>query len=138
MKKVTLAIAVVAGLGLAVLSTSEARAQGRVGFHIRSGPIHIDVGNVHHGRSSHYGHQRYGHQGYGHQGYGHQSYGHQGYYGRGHYIGNRTIHYQWHPSSFQRHGNHYDYLPGHFDAYRGGGRHNGHGHYGYGRSRHGH
>ena len=133
MRKLTLALAVVAGFAVASLSTTEARAQG---FHFRSGPIHIDVGNVHHGRHGYYGHRSYGYGNYGRSNYGHQIHG---YYGRGHYIGNRTIHYQWHPSSFQRHGNHFDYVPGHFDVYHGGGHHYGHRrHYGYGRSRHRH
>ncbi len=31
-----------------------------------------------------------------------------------------TSHYDYHPGGFQRHGNHYHYVPGHYDFHRSG------------------
>ncbi|KAA5544637.1 hypothetical protein FYK55_10025 [Roseiconus nitratireducens] len=69
------------------------------------------------------------------------------YYSRGFSIGNnyypRTYrsyryggayrhsyrpHYDYHPPSVYRHGNHYDYVPGHYDFHQGG-HHGHHGHH---------
>lgn len=51
---------------------------------------------------------------YGHRGYG--NYGRSRSFGRGHY--------DYHPPSLRRHGNHLDIVPGHYDYHRGG--HHGH------------
>jgi len=121
MKKVTLAIAAGTALALACVGTSEADAQG---FHFRSGAMHIDVGNAHHGRSGYYGRRNYGNYGsYGRVQFGRIHYG-------GHYGGHNTGHYDWHPPSLQPHNNHLDYVPGHYDFHRGGHHNSGHGHQG--------
>lgn len=57
-------------------------------------------------------------------------YGGYGGYGRGYGRGHRwhnTSHYDWHRGGFQRHYNHYDYVPGHYDFHRSGHRDRYHG-----------
>ncbi len=38
----------------------------------------------------------------------------------GHYDWHNTSPYDYHPGSFQRHYNHFDYVPGHYDYHRSG------------------
>jgi hypothetical protein len=44
-----------------------------------------------------------------------------GWYG-GHYdaVWHNTTHWDYHPGYYQRHFNHYHYVPGHFDLHRSG------------------
>ena len=39
---------------------------------------------------------------------------------RPHYDYHDTSHYDYHPGSFQRHRNHFDYVPGHYDWHQSG------------------
>jgi hypothetical protein len=95
-----------------VSDRQEARAQG---VHFGGGGIHVDVGRPHGG----YGHRSsYGGSGHGY-GYG-QGYrmgwgGHQG-----HSDFHDTSHYDVHPGGYQRHYNHFDYVPTHYDYHRQG------------------
>lgn len=77
----------------------------------------------------------FGYSNYGNRGYSNSSYGYQrsrgysqfgvsnrGYGSRG-YGGARyhdTTHLDYHAPSINRHGNHYDYTPGHYDVHRSG------------------
>lgn len=64
-----------------------------------------------------YGNNYYG-NGYGYRnsyyngGYGHGSHLHRDYHD--------TSHYDYHPATIQRHGNHYHYQPGHYDYHQTG------------------
>ncbi len=101
-KKLALALAVVASVGLWGASQAQAAPWG---FGIQIGP-------------------RYGYSGGHYGGYGHRSH-------RGHYDWHDTSHYDYHPGGFQRHNNHYHYVPGHYDYHRSG-------HWDYHRGGHGH
>ncbi|MGL4514712.1 MAG: hypothetical protein ACRCT8_16615 [Lacipirellulaceae bacterium] len=126
MSKHLLAAAAAAALFF-VVGTERASAQG---VHFSSGRVHVDVGNPHgHGygfhRSPAYGRRVVvGYPGYG-GGYG-SPYGHRrvvGYGGHGHHgrsVWHDTSHYDWHGPSLQPHGNHFDYVPGHYDFHRDG------------------
>ncbi|MCA9072972.1 MAG: hypothetical protein KDA84_28810 [Planctomycetaceae bacterium] len=72
-------------------------------------------------------------QNYGNRGYGYQNYNYQpqrGYiqpgfsnrrgYGGGHYDYHDTTHFDYHPPTIIRHGNHFDVTPGHYDLHRSG------------------
>ncbi|WP_182866439.1 hypothetical protein [Stieleria mannarensis] len=91
---------------------------------------------------------RIGNYGYGYGNYGayrslRPSYGPSIYYGRSFrptYNYHRSYrgyhpsrpHYDYHPPSLVPHGNHFDYVPGHYDFhYRGHGRHGHHGKHGH-------
>ena len=118
MRKIALAVAVVAVFGIAGLGTSEAQAQG---IHFGGGGLHIDIGNPH-GRS----HRYHGQSNYAsryrsvpsYHNYRVQSY--RPSYQRGHYDYHDTSHYDYHPAQVVRHGNHYHYQPAHFDYHRTG------------------
>ena len=60
------------------------------------------------------------HSGYGHRGYSHRNYGHRSYGHRGHSHWHDTSHWDYHPGGFQRHGNHYHYIPGHYHWHNDG------------------
>ncbi len=60
--------------------------------------------------------------------YGNRSYNRTPYYGRRHAYWHDTSHYDYHPGGFQRHGNHYHYVPGHYDYHQTGHLHRGRGH----------
>ena len=108
MKKL-LAIAVIAASAMLVSGGEEARAQG---IHIGGRGVHIDVGRPH-GR-------RYGGHSFYHSGYGHRG-GWSGWGGhRSHYDWHDTSHYDFHPGGFERHRNHYHYVPPHYDYHRDG------------------
>jgi hypothetical protein len=105
-RKRTAALAVAAGIGLWLAGGSAAQASDPWGLGFRIGGTSIGFG--------HYG---------GYHGYG----GHHGY---GHYDWHDTSHYDWHPGEFQRHRNHYHYVPGHYDFHSDG-------HWDYHRGHHG-
>ncbi|TWU00588.1 hypothetical protein Pla108_15400 [Botrimarina colliarenosi] len=102
------------------------KAEAR-GFHIRAGGVHVDVGNPHgHGRGYAVGYPAaYGYGGFGGHGGGYGGV-HRSFYGGGHgghhggAVWHDTTHYDWHGPSLRRHGNHYDYTPGHYDLHRDG------------------
>jgi hypothetical protein len=102
MKILTIALAAVATLALvgADANTADA-AQGYGGFgiHVGGRNVHLDIGQPHGYRS--YYQQRVGRVGY-------------------HNDWHNTSHYDYHPGGYQRHYNHYDYVPGHFDYHRTG------------------
>lgn len=91
-------------------ASNEAKAQG---IHFGAGPVHVDVGNPHGGwyRGS------YGNP-YGYYGGYHNVYSH-GYWG-GNHSWHDTSHYDYHPGGFERHYNHYHYVPGHYDFHQEG------------------
>ncbi len=118
-RNITLGMAALAALTLVGLDSSAAKARG-FGFHYGGRNVHVDIGNPHGYRNqvayrrsarSYYPTQR----------------------SRGHYSWHDTSHYDYHPGSYVRHRNHYDYTPGHYDFHReghfdyhGGGHHGGH------------
>lgn len=116
-----LSAAAVAAALCFVVGAPKAEARG---FHIQAGGVHVDVGNPH-GYGHGGGHGGYGgvYRSYYGGGYG-QSVGYGGYggggYGHGRAVWHDTSHYDWHAPSLQRHRNHYDYVPGHYDLHRDG------------------
>lgn len=58
----------------------------------------------------------YGNRGYSQRGYGQRNYGYRSYGRRSH----NTSHWDYHPGGFQRHGNHYHYIPGHYHWHNDG------------------
>ena len=66
---------------------------------------------------------------YGYGNHGHSHYNHRPYrnYGYRDTAWHDTSHYDYHPGSIQRHGNHYHYTPGHYDYHSTGHYH----HYGH-------
>ena len=108
MKKL-IAIAVIAAAAFLTSSVDKARAQG---IHIGGRGVHIDIGRVH---SGHYG--RYGsfYRGSSHDG-GHSSWG--GY--RSPSRWHDTSHYDFHPGGYERHYNHYHYVPSQYNFHREG------------------
>ena len=102
-----------------VAGADQAEARG---FHIQAGGVHVDVGRPHG-----YGYGRYtaGYPSYGYGGYGggygrvQRSY-YGGGFGGGHSHWHDTSHYDWHGPSLVPHGNHYDYVPGHYDYHHDG------------------
>lgn len=113
MKKI-IAFAFVAALALVSSNTQEARAQG---VHLGLGGVHVDIGRPHGG---HYGRQSYRSY-YNGGGYSHGD-GYGGGWGgnRGHYDWHDTSHYDFHPGGYQRHYDHYDYVPAHYDYHSQG------------------
>ncbi len=110
----TLTTAIVAAIGLTVsgIGTGEAEAASPFGIHFGGNGFHIDIGNVHHGRS----YRGYG----GHYGSRHVTRYYGGHHSRGHYDWHDTTHYDWHPTEIYRHGNHFHVQPGHYDLHRSG------------------
>jgi len=83
-----------------------------------AGGFSISVGRGHYGHG-HYG----GYRGFvGRGGYGYGGYGRSYYpsYGHSHSVWHDTSHYDYHPGGFARHGNHYHYIPGHYDWHQDG------------------
>ncbi len=113
-----MAIPVIAAGLLLAANASEAQAQVRVqigGFGIRGGSVYR---GGHHFSPRHvYGHSvhrpSYGVRVYGHHVPRVHGYGHHGYY-------HDTTHLDYHPPTFYRHGNHYDFQPGHYDVHHSG------------------
>lgn len=101
MKRAGLSLAVLAGIAVFGGMTSSAEA----GWGIRIG---------HSSHSGHFG------RSYNDHGYGYGRSNHYGHGRRGHYDYHDTSHYDYHPGGYQRHGNHYDYVPGHYDYHRTG------------------
>lgn len=101
-------VAAAAAVALCFLAGAD-QAEAR-GFHIRAGGVHIDVGNPHG-----YGRRTVAYPSYGYGGYGGGWGGHGG-----HSHWHDTSHYDWHGPSLQPHGNHFDYVPGHYDFHRDG------------------
>jgi hypothetical protein len=96
---------VLTGIAAAVVAFTTFRTPataGDFGLHFAGSGYHIDVGRAHYG--NHYG-------GYRTVRYG--LYG-DGCYGGGH-VWHDTSHYDYHPSEFVRHRNHYHFVPGHWD-----------------------
>ncbi len=46
--------------------------------------------------------------------------GHHGHHGHGHSRWHDTSHYDFHPGGYQRHYDHYDYVPPHYDWHQDG------------------
>lgn len=114
MKKIALAIAVVTVAGLSGLGTSEAKAQ--FGLHIGGSRIHVDIGNPHGGYSR--GYSRYQNSYQNHNQHYRSNYQVQSY--RAPVRWHDTTHLDYHGPAVVRHGNHYDYQPGHYDVHRSG------------------
>ena len=109
---------------LMVAGASEAQAQVRV----QIGGFGLNVGG-HHGRAVYRGGHHFVPNVYGNSvcppNYGLNVYGHHGLYRggvhsyrHGYYHG--TTHFDYHPPEVYRHGNHYDFQPGHYDLHRSG------------------
>lgn len=83
------------------------------GFHFRSGSVHVDIGNPH---RTYYG-SSIGHPGHGHRAYyPSQSWGwHQPAH-----TWHDTSHWDYNPPQLLWHGNHYDYIPGHYNWHQDG------------------
>ena len=75
-------------------------------------------------RANSYGNSAYGHQNYGNQtrrGYAQSGYSNWGGgYGGGHSDYHNTTHFNYQPPTINRHGNHFDSNPGHYDLHRSG------------------
>ena len=96
MRKLALPFTVVAALLLVGLDTSSAEARGCRSY------SHYGGHGVHYGgRGLHIGF------------FGPRAFG-------GFPVWHDTTHLHWHPSHFRRHGDHYDYIPGHYDVHRTG------------------
>lgn len=99
---------------------SEAQAQH--GVRVQVGRFGLSIGGGHYGYYPSYSHGYHRH--YGHYGHGYHSY-HPGYYGHRSHHGHHgyyhdTTHLDYHPPQIVPHGNHYDYVPGHYDLHRSG------------------
>ena len=115
-------VAAAAAVALCFVAGAD-QAEAR-GFHIQAGGVQVVVGNPH---GYGYGRHVVGYGGYGHRGYGHvqRSYYGGGYggwhgHGHGHSRWHDTSHYDYHGPSLVPHGNHYDYVPGHYHFHREG------------------
>ncbi len=110
-------VAAAAAVALCFVAGAD-QAQAR-GFHIRAGGVHVDIGNPH----GHWGGRHVvGYPGYG-AGRVHRSFygaGFGGGHGHGHRRWHDTSHYDYHGPSLVPHGNHYDFVPGHYDFHRSG------------------
>lgn len=97
------------------LSPNSGQAQG---IHLGTRRVHVDLGQPH-APQYRYVPQTYG--GYGEYGGFGGGY-HTTYYPshRSHVDWHDTTHYDYHPSGFQPHYDHYDYVPGHYDVHRSG------------------
>jgi hypothetical protein len=62
-------------------------------------------------------------QGYNQTYYGSHSSGYRAYSRYARPTWHDTSHYDYHPGSYQPHGNHYDYVPGHYDLHSTGHMH---------------
>ena len=93
-----LILASVAAVGILLVATSSSEAGG----------VHYGYGGTHHGV---HGHHNHGFGGYA------PSYG---CYYPSYPQWHDTSHYDWHPGGFVPHGNHYHYVPGHYDLHRTG------------------
>lgn len=100
LKSAVTSAALLAG-GLVAATPQDADAQVRFSF----GSGYGGYG----GYGGYYGDSHYGH---GH-GYGYD-------YGRRGRVWHDTSHYDYHPGGFQRHYDHYHYVPGHYDFHRDG------------------
>ncbi len=103
MRKLTFALAAVAVLVLVGADSNTANAaHGYSGFgiHIGGRNVHLDIGRPHGFRSHHVYRTRYT--------------------APHHYDWHDTSHVDYHPASYQRHFNHYDYVPGHLDYHQTG------------------
>ena len=76
------------------------------------------------GGGGHHGHGGFGisiNRGYGnHFGHGYHNVGYGGFHSYRRPVWHDTTHLDYHGPSLQRHGNHYDYVPGHYDVHRSG------------------
>jgi hypothetical protein len=102
MKILTITLATAATLALMGADSNTANAAygyGGYGIHLGGRNVHLDIGQPH-GYRSYYQH-RVGNVGH-------------------HYDWHNTSHYDYHPGGYQRHYNHYDYVPGHYDYHRTG------------------
>ena len=108
MKTLTIALAAVATLALVGADSNAAHGYGGFGIHIGGRNVHLDIGRPHGYRS--------------HNVYRTRQSAH-------HYDWHDTSHVDYHPASYQRHYNHYDYVPGHLDYHQTGhwDRHRGYG-----------
>jgi hypothetical protein len=80
------------------------------GFHFQTRRVHVDIGNSH----GYYG----GGGKYWGGGYG-SAYGGR-YRSHGHSDWHDTSHLDYHPGGYQRHYNHHDYVPQHYDVHSSG------------------
>ncbi len=116
-----LALPMIAAGFLLVCDTNEAQAQIRVqigGFGLNGRSVYR--GNVYRGGHHYSSNRVYGHStrrlSYGTQRYGHNCGHYGGHYGWYH----DTTHLDYHAPQIYRHGNHWDYQPGHYDIHRTG------------------
>jgi hypothetical protein len=105
----TLALSLFAATTLAFAGSASASAADYFRFggsYGARGPQHRGYG---YGGSGIYNHHvpSYSQFGYG------SHYGHHGSY-------HDTTHWDWHPTTIRRHGNHFDVMPGHYDLHRDG------------------
>ena len=110
-KNFTLSMAALAAITLISLDANVATAAhgyGGFGLHIGGRNVHLNIGNPH-------GYQR---QQVAYRTSRNYYSGHRT--SRAHYDWHDTSHYDYHPGGFVRHGNHYDYRPGHYDYHREG------------------
>lgn len=117
-KKLLVSAAALAALFFVTGSADRAEA---VGFHVQAGGLHLDIGNPHRYGSRHsYQRSRYAYGGHAVRSQGVRSY--HGYRGghRGHRTWHDTTHLDWHPGDYVPHGNHFDYVPGHYDVHHDG------------------
>ncbi len=94
-----------AAAAVALCFVAGAEKAEAAGFHFSNGRVHVDIGNPH-GRWG--GGYRGGWGGHGHGGHG------------GHGRWHDTTHYDYHAPSLRWHGDHVDFVPGHYDLHRTG------------------
>jgi hypothetical protein len=100
MKKLVLPMAVVAALVVMGSAANSADAQS---FRISIGAPVVHVGH-----------------GYGYSRFGHTGFRRAAFYGGGGAVWHDTSHYDHYPATYQRHGNHYDYVPAHTHFHQDG------------------
>lgn len=120
----------VAALGLALGGINETQAgdhyahgyYGHYGTSRLGSGLQITVGSRYGNSGRYYSGYRGGYGGYnGYQyGLGNYGYGHNHGYGYRPPVWHDTSHYDYHPGGLVPHGNHYHYIPGHYDYHRTG------------------
>ncbi len=99
MKKYVLTIAAIFAL---LFTTADAKTANAQGFHFGGGGVHVDVG--------------YPHGGYGH----YPQTTHWGGGWGGHSDWHDTTYLDYHPGGYERHYDHFNYAPGHYNVHSSG------------------
>lgn len=119
-----LAIPLMAAGLLFAANITEAQAQG---IRVQIGGFGVNGGGYYRGGYNAYSHRSYGYSAcppaYGYQSFYGSPYGNYGGYHGYHGSHRGAAHFDYHPPQVYRHGNHYDFQPGHYDLHRSGHHH---------------